>query len=80
MTNLKQFEVWFITGSQHLYGSGTLKQVETHSREIASSLGMAESIPIKLVFKAVMKTQEEVSRVCIEANSSPGCIGLITWC
>jgi L-arabinose isomerase len=25
MLDLKQFEVWFITGSQHLYGKETLR-------------------------------------------------------
>ena len=80
MTNLKQFEVWFIAGSQHLYGNKALKQVETHAREIAAALQDAESIPVKLIFKAVVKSDVEVSRLCTEANSSSNCIGLITWC
>lgn len=80
MSTLKQFEVWFVTGSQHLYGSKALKQVEAHSREIASALESADSIPIKLVFKAVVTNDMEVSKVCVDANGSSSCIGLITWC
>src|SRR5580698_10059847 len=78
--DLNQFEVWFVTGSQHLYGNGTLKQVETHSKEIASALQAAESIPVKVIFKAVVKSEDEASRLCTEANGSSNCIGLITWC
>lgn len=80
MTSLKQFEIWFITGSQHLYGNGTLKQVESHSREIVSVLQSAESIPVKLIFKAVVKSDDEALKICMEANGSPDCIGVITWC
>ena len=72
MANLKQFEVWFITGSQHLYGNETLKQVETHSKEIASALDAAETVPVKIIFKEVIKSDEEAFRVCMEANASPG--------
>lgn len=80
VTNLKQLEVWFITGSQHLYGNEALKKVEIHSKEIASALQTAESIPVKLIFKAVVKSSDEAFNICMEANGSSGCIGIITWC
>ena len=80
MADLKQFEVWFATGSQHLYGNGALRQVEAHSREIVAELGRAECIPIKLVFKAVVTTDEDAFNLCRDASSSPACIGIITWC
>jgi L-arabinose isomerase len=80
LTNLEQLEVWFVAGSQHLYGNQALKQVETHSKEITSALDAAECIPVKLVFKTVVKSADEAFQVCMEANSSPRCIGLITWC
>ncbi|HEX3627999.1 MAG TPA: L-arabinose isomerase [Verrucomicrobiae bacterium] len=80
MTDLKQLEVWFITGSQRLYGTEALKQVEAHSKEIASALEMADSIPVKLVFKVVVKSDDEAFKLCMEANGSSSCIGLITWC
>ena len=78
MINLKQLEVWFLTGSQHLYGNETLKKVETHAREITEALSSA--LPVSICFKPVIKSAEEVSRLCQEANSAPQCIGIVTWC
>ena len=80
MIDLKQFEVWFITGSQHLYGPDTLKQVAAHSREISSALDAADAVPVKVIFKPVIKTRAEAAALCEEANHAPNCIGLITWC
>ncbi len=81
MTNtfLKQFEVWFITGSQHLYGPEVLIKVAEHSQEIVEAFNDFSSIPVTVVFKPVVKTPEEIYKVCIEANSKVNCIGLITW-
>ena len=78
--NLKQFEVWFVTGSQHLYGPETLKTVAQHSQEIAKTLNRAAAIPVKVVFKPVLVTPEAVTALCQAANNAPKCIGLITWC
>ena len=80
MINLKQYEVWFVTGSQHLYGPETLKVVAQHSQEIARALGIAPAIPVKVVFKPVLVTPDAVTALCLAANNSPRCIGLITWC
>ena len=77
--NLKNFEVWFVTGSQHLYGEETLKQVAEHSQTIARSLNDAGQIPVKVVFQPVVKTPEEIYQVCLQANTTPGCIGIIAW-
>lgn len=79
MINLKEFEVWFVTGSQHLYGEETLKQVAAHSQEIAASLNAASAIPVTVVFKPVVTTPEEIYRVCAEANAAANCIGVVTW-
>jgi len=80
MIALKTLEVWFITGSQHLYGLATLKQVARHSQEMARALGAVPAIPVKVVFKPVLTTPAAVSELCQEANHAPKCIGLITWC
>jgi L-arabinose isomerase len=80
MINLKKLEVWFVTGSQHLYGPETLKQVAAHSQEIAAFFDKSEKIPVKIDFKPVMKTPEEITSLCIDANAERSCIGLITWC
>lgn len=79
MDSLKQFEVWFVTGSQHLYGEETLRQVAANSREIAGYFDGCDCIPCKVVFKPVVKTADEISGLCAEANAAPGCVGLITW-
>ena len=79
MINLKEFEVWFITGSQHLYGEETLNQVAEHSQQIATALDQAPQIPVKVVFKPTVKSTEEIYRICQEANVAPNCIGVITW-
>jgi L-arabinose isomerase len=77
--DLKKLEAWFITGSQHLYGEETLKQVDDHSTTIAKALDAQPSIPVKIVFKPVVKTPEEIYRICQEANTNPNCIGIIAW-
>ncbi|MCA0365604.1 MAG: L-arabinose isomerase [Bacteroidetes bacterium] len=79
MINLKQFEVWFVTGSQHLYGEATLRKVDEHSKIIAEAFDASSSIPVKVVFKPVVKTPEEILTICNEANYSNNCIGIITW-
>jgi L-arabinose isomerase len=79
MTDLKQLEVWFVTGSQHLYGDETLRQVAAHSEEIAKSLHGANGIPVSIVFKPTVKSTEEVTAICAEANAAKACIGIIAW-
>jgi L-arabinose isomerase len=80
MINLKKWEAWFLTGSQHLYGPATLKQVAKNSQEIARALNASPALPVKVVFKPVLITPEAIATVAQEANSAPNCLGLITWC
>jgi len=79
MNDLKQLELWFITGSQHLYGEETLRQVAEHSGAIAKALNGASQIAVSVVFKPVVKTPEEIYQVCLEANTARNCIGIIAW-
>jgi L-arabinose isomerase len=79
MISLKNYEVWFVTGSQHLYGEETLKKVAQHSREIAGSLSKSDKIPINVIFKPVLTTPDVIRELCQEANNEKKCIGLITW-
>ncbi len=79
MLDLNKPEVWFITGSQHLYGEETLTQVAEDSRKIAQALSRAKTLPVKVVFKPVLITPDAVTELCIKANSSAHCIGLICW-
>ncbi|MCG8321984.1 MAG: L-arabinose isomerase [Cytophagales bacterium] len=79
MIDLKGFEVWFITGSQHLHGEKTLRQVQEHALTVASSLHNSEKIPVKVISKPVLTTREAICQVILEANASVSCIGLIAW-
>lgn len=79
MIDLKKYEVWFVTGSQHLYGPETLRQVAEHSQQIAKAYNNNTAIPVNVVFKPVVKSSEEIHQVCKEANNNDACIGLITW-
>ncbi|MEJ2759092.1 MAG: L-arabinose isomerase, partial [Anaerolineales bacterium] len=79
MIDLSGYEVWFVTGSQHLYGPETLEQVAKDSKVIAEALSQAAEIPISVKFKPVVTRPDEVRQVCLEANNTPACVGLITW-
>ena len=79
MIDLKKFEVWFVTGSQSLYGPETLQEVAAHSQEIARTLDQSKNIPVRVVFKPVLTTPDAIRDLCLEANAAKDCIGLITW-
>ena len=77
--DLKQFEVWFVTGSQHLYGPETLEKVAEHSKTIAQALSHSAKIPVNVVFKPVLTTPDAIRELCLDANAARNCVGLITW-
>jgi L-arabinose isomerase len=79
MIDLKNFEVWFLTGSQSLYGDETLKQVAVHAEQIVKALDTTTVIPVRVIFKPVLKTPEEIYNVCQQANNANNCIGVIAW-
>ncbi len=79
MEDLKQYEAWFVTGSQHLYGEDTLAQVAEHSRRIAEGLSAASLTPVRVVFKPVLTTPDAIRRLCLDANAARDCIGIIAW-
>ncbi len=80
MIDLKKLEVWFLTGSQHLYGEETLRQVADDSQKIVSALDQSKEIPVHVVFKPVLKTPDEIFATIQQANQAKSCIGIITWC
>jgi L-arabinose isomerase len=79
MIQLKTYQVWFLTGSQHLYGEETLKQVAIHAQTIAEYFDKSSQIPVSVVYKPVLKSTEEISNICKEANNDKYCVGVITW-
>ena len=79
MTHLKKLEIWFVTGSQHLYGPETLQQVSDHAKIIATALHQSSRLPVSVIFRPTVKTPEEIYSTCLEANAAFQCIGIITW-
>jgi len=76
---LETTEIWFLTGSQGLYGEDVIKQVEAHSREIAEQLDAADAVASRVVWKPVLTDAEEIRRLALEANADEACIGVIAW-
>ncbi len=72
-------EIWFIAGSQHLYGRETLKKVAENAIKMTETLDNDAGIPIKLKFKKVVTNAEEIFDIFSKANNDPFCIGVVTW-
>ncbi len=79
MNFISESEIWFITGSQHLYGEKTLKQVKVNSKSIVDHFNGINNIPLKVVFKSVVTSSDEILSVLESANTSKKCVGVITW-
>ena len=79
MTELKKLEVWFVAGSQKLYGNDALNEIEKNANEVASSINASMQIPVHICFKGVLTTTEEITKICQAANENEQCIGLICW-
>jgi L-arabinose isomerase len=79
MSEIRNREVWFLTGSQHLYGDQALQTVAQNSRDIVEGLRAAKTIPLDIVFKPVLTTPEAIAELCSDANSSLNCAGAIVW-
>ncbi|PWB97385.1 L-arabinose isomerase [Homoserinimonas hongtaonis] len=78
-TSLDRYEVWFVTGSQNLYGEETLQQVAVQSQAIAEALNEATEVPVTVVWKPVLKDSDAIRRLALEANANDNVIGLIAW-
>jgi L-arabinose isomerase len=77
--DLKTLEIWFVTGSQHLYGETALKQVAENSRKVVEGLNASGRLPVGVVFKSLVTTPQSILDVCRQANSAPNCAGLVFW-
>ena len=71
-------EIWFVTGSQHLYGEAALKQVAANAQQVVKGLNAAK-LPLHIVFKPIVTTPDEIRKTCLDATHSPQCAGLILW-
>jgi L-arabinose isomerase len=79
MPDSQNSTVWFVTGSQHLYGPETLQQAAAHSQAIAAGLDADPRLPVRIVFKPVLTGSDEIRKLCQEASADPMCVGVITW-
>ena len=76
---LSKYEVWFVTGSQGLYGEETLDQVAADSKKIADYYDSLEAIPVRVVYKPVLTTANAILAMADEANANEACIGIVSW-
>ena len=74
-----ELECWFLTGSQHLYGEETLREVAAQSAEVVRALNDAAEVPVRIVPKPVLTGSDEIRQACLEANAAPNCVGVIAW-
>jgi L-arabinose isomerase len=72
-------EIWFLTGSQGLYGDDVLRQVADQSRSISETLGRPGKVPVRIVWKPVLTDADAIRRICQEASASDTCVGVIAW-
>ena len=78
--DMKNCEFWFVVGSQFLYGPEVLETVDKRAAEMAETLNASGNLPCKVVYKATVKTDAEITQVMKDANYDENCFGVITWC
>ena len=79
MKQLENLEVWFVVGSQHLYGPEVLRQVTEHAREVVEFLNGSGDLFVDIELKATVKTPDEILAVCRDAEHATRCVGIIAW-
>jgi len=79
MNAFNNYEVWFVTGAQLLYGGDAVKQVDSHSNDIVAGLNQSGNLPVKVIYKGTANSSKEVESIFKAANSEDKCIGVITW-
>ena len=77
--SLQQYEIWFVTGAQLLYGGETVKQVEAHSKAMVDGFNKMKKLPIKVVYKGTVNSATEITEKFQAANHTEKCVGIITW-
>lgn len=79
MNAFNQYEVWFVTGAQLLYGGDAVVAVDAHSNKMVEGLNASGKLPVKVIYKGTANSTKEVEAVFKEANNEEKCIGIITW-
>ena len=75
----QKYEIWFLTGTQNLYGDDVLKQVAEQSSEVSGLLAKNLDAPVEIIWKPILKTAEEIRQTMQDASSNNSCIGVIVW-
>ena len=78
--SMKQYEFWFVVGSQDLYGPAVLETVAKRAAEMADVLNASGNLPCKLVYKVTAMSNAQIRDIVNEANYDKKCAGIITWC
>ena len=79
MKAFEDFEIWWVTGAQLLYGGDAVVAVDGHSKEMVAGLNESGKIPMKIVYKGTANSSKEVEAVMKAANNTDQCVGIITW-
>ena len=79
MLKTKNYQFWFCTGSQYLYGDECLAHVAEHAKKIVEALNASGNLPYEVVWKPTLITNELIRRTFNEANTDENCAGVITW-
>jgi L-arabinose isomerase len=79
MIDLQRYEVWLVTGSQHLYGDDVLREVADHARQIGEFLAGSDGMPVRVVTTPVLTTPDAIRELCTAANAAESCVGLVLW-
>ncbi|PRY96635.1 L-arabinose isomerase [Marinilabilia salmonicolor] len=79
MENFKDYEVWFVTGAQLLYGGDAVVAVDGHSTEMVKGMNASGNLPVKIVYKGTVNSAKEVTATMKAANNDEKCVGVITW-
>ena len=79
MNGFDNYEVWWVTGAQLLYGGDAVVKVDAHSKEMVDGLNNSGNLPVKVVYKGTANSSREVADIMKAANNSDKCVGVITW-
>jgi L-arabinose isomerase len=72
-------QIWFLTGSQDLYGPETLEQVAVQSKEVVAKISQGVDAPVEIIWKPTLKNTADIKQAMLDASSDPQCVGVITW-
>lgn len=72
-------QIWFLTGSQDLYGPETLEQVAVQSKEVVAKISQGVNAPVEIIWKPTLKNTADIKQAMLDASSDPQCVGVITW-